>query len=173
MEAAFTIVFPLLHCSLTTYKICPDTIPGSSNFEFYPKKLSRRYNYYESQSAFFCTRERGPGREIQEREGGGRRREELTCSFIHLPSIHSYHTTDERGVTYHVSLCGSADSCDNDGVSVCVEQSQNKKLIASFKNQTIMADGESAPRLWCIGWASLKFLSICRLSVDVPHVNGG
>ena len=48
--------------------------------------------------------------------------------------------TDERGVTYHVNLCDSADHCD-DGVSVCVEESQTKKSIASFKNQTIMADG--------------------------------
>ena len=95
----------------------------------------------------------------------------LTPSLIHLPLLRSYHTTDERGVTYHVNLCGSADGCDN-GVSVCVEQSQTKS-IASFKNQTIMADGESAPHLWCIGQANLKFLSIYRLSVDVPHVNGG
>ena len=65
------------------------------------------------------------------------RERELTNISLH----YSYHTTDERGVTYHVNLCDSADDCD-DGVSVCVEERQTKKSVASFKNQTIMADGE-------------------------------
>ena len=55
---------------------------------------------------------------------------------------HSYITTDERGVTYHINLCDSASQCE-DGVSVCEEDRQTKTSIASFRNQTIMADGKS------------------------------
>lgn len=74
----------------------------------------------------------------------------VSSCLIHWPSpllarcrTRRYVTTDERGVSYHLNLCGEADQCD-DGVSICEEQGQRKTSIASFKNQTIMADGESS-----------------------------
>ncbi len=64
----------------------------------------------------------------------------VLISLRYLSFDFSYNTTVEGGTTYYVNLCGKAKECEED-VSVC---DSNKNMIASYKQQTIMAEGKSS-----------------------------